>query len=208
MITDYELCLLEAATYDPGTSWDTRWTTGGVYVYHRNVRGYDVIAFRGSDNMEDWLRDLKGWPKYHPKLGFCHAGFLEDMDLVAQEVLLLLQPASKVVVIGHSLGAARALILAALMTVSGLKPDYVVVWGEPRPGFSKLKNILLGGGFLIRSYKNRNDPVTLLPYYFGLYRHVTDPIKLDVPMPADYKGIPDHGISLYLIGMDGYQTPK
>ena len=203
-MNDLYLAKLCQAAYDPGSSWDARWTQKSVYVYCRKVNGTYVIVFRGSDNLTDWLDNLKGWPIYHKDLGFCHTGFLEDMDTVVGEVLALVN-GSPMIITGHSLGAARALILGGLLTVLGVKPQAIVVFGEPRPGFAKLKKILLAGSFPIRSYKNRDDPVTLVPYYLGLYKHPTEAIKLDVLTTPSHKGIRDHGIELYVKGVSNLE---
>ena len=200
MINDLYLARLCALAYDPGASWDHAWTTNSVYVYCRKVNGTYVIVFRGSDNMEDWFDNLKGWPTYHKDLGFCHTGFLEDMDVVVCEVLALVN-GSPIVITGHSLGAPRALILGGLLTVLGVKPQSIVVFGEPRPGFAKLKSVLLEGGFPIRSYRNRSDPVWLVPYYLGLYKHPTEPINLNAMDWRDH-GIHDHSIDLYIKGIE------
>ena len=79
---------------------------------------------------------------------------------------LLEQP---VVVTGHSLGAARATILTALMTLDGFRPLRRVVFGEPKSGFAKLAGIV---GECGRSYCNcddaarRRDLVCELPFSF------------------------------------------
>ena len=207
MITDLYLARLCQSAYDPGASWDSRWTQKSVYVYCRKVVNTYAIVFRGSDNLTDWLDNLKGWPSHHKDLGFCHTGFLEDMDVVVGEVLALVN-GHPIVITGHSLGAARALILGALLTVLGVKPQSIVVFGSPRPGAGKLKKVLLDGGFPIRSYRNRSDPVCDVPYVmmrkwlpdFGIYQQPVDFTPLDV---FDWResGIKEHGIDLYVKGL-------
>lgn len=61
------------------------------------------------------------------------------------------------VVAGHSLGAARALIFAALLAAAlspqpARPPDAVVVFGSPRPGFELLADLL--APVPIRAYRN------------------------------------------------------
>ena len=50
----------------------------------------------------------------HPLLGYCHSGFLEGMDTVADELSLAVDKTRPYALTGHSLGAARALVVAAL----------------------------------------------------------------------------------------------
>ena len=87
------------------------------------------------------------------------------------------------------------------MMLSGLKPDRIVTFGCPRPAFAGFRKFMLAGGFPIRSYKNRHDPVTDVPFLMGLYKRVTEPIKLDVFDWRD-SGIKEHGIDLYVAGLE------
>ena len=131
--------------------------------------GVDVIALRGSMSLRDWLRDLDMFadPFDDGDLGPVHPGFLAGIRETWSALRPLLE--QPVVVTGHSLGAARATILTALMSLDGFRPLRRVVFGEPKPGFSKLAHIVNGAG---RSYCATNhtarerDPVTMLPMSF------------------------------------------
>lgn len=88
--------------------------------------GYDegenriVIAFRGSDNIRNWLSDLNFSTSTYPLCNKCaiHTGFynvwkgLEEQTFHYYKVLRLKYPEAKLVVTGHSLGAAVATIAA------------------------------------------------------------------------------------------------
>jgi hypothetical protein len=75
---------------------------------------------------------------------------------------LLMQP---VIIAGHSLGAARAAILTALMVKDGVIPAARVVFGEPKPGLIDLAELIKG--VPARSYRNgdtlHHDLVTDVP---------------------------------------------
>lgn len=140
------------------------WAIDQVYVGLRHLAsGADVFAFRGSVSEEDWIRDFEGWPRRHPLLGYCHNGFLENMDDLYDKLLLAVDPARPFAIAGHSLGAARALIMAGIFTARGRPPALVVTFGTPRPGFQQLSGILNSGGFPIRCYRNGPDPVAEVP---------------------------------------------
>jgi predicted lipase len=132
---------------------------GGIYAALKRFPGYDVIVFRGSDSLEDWFRDFKAFPIDHPLLGGIERGFAEGMDnAFASIIQKTVQP---LVVTGHSLGAARAYIFAGLCAVKKIPVAKVTVFGSPRPGFSKLKDIL--SDTEIESYRNGDDPVPDVP---------------------------------------------
>lgn len=167
MISDLELAQAANDCYPDclagGGLWAQTWMTNDIHVGLRHATGGDIIAFRGSIDETDWLRDFEGWPRKHPKLGYCHSGFLENMDAVAIELSMAIGPEKPYAITGHSLGAARALILSAMMVLAKTPPALVVTFGTPRPGMGQLSDILRNGGFPIRHYKNGPDPVADVP---------------------------------------------
>ena len=190
-----------ADTYYASASWEHSWQAQDIHVRHRVVDGDDVIAFRGSSNAEDLLDDFRGWPKKHLLVGWCHAGFVDGMDDVLMEVSAALG-GRRVYVSGHSLGGARALILGGMLVAKGIAPLGIATFGAPRPGFARLSVMLNGGGFPIRCYKNRRDPVTDVPYLGGLYTRPVEQTRLDVAPAADDGGpFADHHMPLYLEGV-------
>ncbi len=208
MIPVHRLASLCAQIYDAvdvrtPAIWHNYWVINGVHIAHRREAGVDVLVLRGSQTIEDWLHDFRGWPARHPALGFCHAGFLEHMDDAVAEIKRAV--GSHVVITGHSLGAARALILGALLYCHELPPVQITVFGSPRPGFGNLRDVLLDSGAEIRSYRNRDDPVMQVPYWLGLYVHPAPPIPLDVePALGDRSPLREHRIGLYVEGV----TPR
>lgn len=109
----------------------------GVVWALKKMEGFDVVVFRGSITREDWLRDLLVLPlgQFAPlktRVGHVHAGFYLGMEQMWTDLRpMLTQP---VIVTGHSLGAARACILTALMVADGSPPLRRVTFGEPNTG--------------------------------------------------------------------------
>lgn len=181
------------------------WTRENIHVGLRHAETHDIFCFRGSIDEIDWLRDFEGWPSKHPQLGYCHSGFLRGMGVVSEELAMAITPDRPYAITGHSLGAARALILAGLWTAQGRPPALVVTFGTPRPGMAKLSNILNTGGFFIKHYKNGPDPVadvqpTLPPLALWQKPVVDTPLNV---VPTDGAADPFHWhhMPLYLEGM-------
>lgn len=196
MISDYEAASICRATYaykgDPPFAWDHFFTgdsdaadTGVCWcLLHREF--YDIVAFRGSVTPQDWLRDFNAaaWPVFrHFKIGWVHAGFYDKLPKVWEAMQPMLM--NPVVVVGHSLGAARASILAAMMVVDGYPVAQRAVFGEPRPGFAKLGKVLEA---VPRSSSYRAvwgadvDPVTKVPFKFGPWQYVHPTKMIEVPV--------------------------
>lgn len=127
-----------------------------------------VLCLRGSITAGDWIRDFEAWPEkiLDPRLGWVHAGFFAGMEQAWATMKATTKP--PYIVIGHSLGAARAAILTGLMKCEGIAPTLRVVWGEPLSGFKQLATII--GDVPARSYRNGHptgmdhDLVTDVPF--------------------------------------------
>ena len=182
--------------------WTHSWSTDDIHVRHRVIDGADIVAFRGTKDTVDWLADLKAWPTDDPVLGMCHAGFLDGADRVFSEVLPVL--GQTIYVTGHSLGAARAVIFAALCRKAGRPPAAVVGFGCPRPGGSTLAGILEGTP--IRLYRNGLDPVTEVPLGL-LYRHPAPLIQIGNANSA-HDPIQDHFIASYCAALRDYENQR
>jgi hypothetical protein len=169
-----------------GKSSMSDWTTiadsgdDGVYWGSRPVllpsgAPATLIALRGSKSLLDWLRDLDAFcnPFVNKGLGPVHAGFKIGLDDVLQDALRLPGP---YVVAGHSLGAARTALLAGLMVLKGVKPARIVCFGQPRPGFKQLADVLFDipqGNYCNGAMAHDHDKVTDVPWKVGpnLYEH-------------------------------------
>lgn len=175
----------------------------------------DVVVFRGSVTMEDWLRDLDAWAKpwVHDELGPVHPGFMLGMEQVGRELVTMWR--GKTIFAGHSLGAARATVLTALMLHAGYEQLGRVVFGEPKPGFRMLSDIVseVPG----RSYRTVGKPspgatnsghdlVTDLPFSFPPeeYMHPTPLINLPIepPVASSWGPFLYHHMPLYAQALD------
>lgn len=201
MIPAATLARLCANLYDDKSEgWLHHFVIEDIVFAHVKVDDSDVLVFRGSITALDWIRDAEGWPAWDSKLGFVHAGFLRHMDDALETVRPFL--GQKVVITGHSLGGARARVMAALLIVNGLPINQVTVFGSPRPAFENLSRILQKSGAIHTSYRNRNDPVPLVPGILPNWTHPEQWIALnEAPAADDLEPLRDHHIELYLRGV-------
>jgi hypothetical protein len=170
---DAALAGLCAEAYDDASSWDGAWDFDGTRLTLRRVGGAHVIVFRGTCNAEDWLHDAEAFPVWDPRVGFVHGGFMRGMSDALAVVSAL--ETSCLYVTGHSLGGARARILAGLLAVAGRPVARCAVFGSPRPAFANLARVLQKTATPLASYRNRNDPVPLVPFMGGC---------ISTPMPG------------------------
>lgn len=184
--TDAEIAALCAAIYMPTALIDfDHFDTGeddGICWAIKNLPGFDVVVFRGSVTRLDWDRDSRALGQ-RTRVGQVHSGFWAGMEHVWSDLRpLMMQPA---IITGHSLGAARAAVLTALMIADKVPPVSRVVFGEPKPGmldFARIVETVPG-----RCYRNgddlHHDLVTDLPLSFPplQYVHPTPIIPVCAP---------------------------
>lgn len=185
---------------DAPAGFDHVYEFSGTHLAHRKIGDVDVIVFRGSLDAQDWMDDAFAVPLWDAQLGFVHCGFMAGMQDAYVQVLLAVGP--RVVVTGHSLGGARARILAAMLAYAGRPVLQCCVFGSPRPAFVNLSRILQKSGTPLASYRNRNDPVALVPFFGGLYVHPDQWIAVDsAPPPDDLEPLRDHHMAHYIDGL-------
>jgi len=171
-----------------------------------NMDGTWFLAVGGSDETEDWIRNIRTMPWWSSELGcFCHAGFYKSARKAYPKVSRILSGARNIVVCGHSKGGAEATILAAMLRVVGYRVSELITFGSPRCGFGGLAD-RLGDVKMIR-YVNGGDPVPALPPAFPLilrYRHVCEETRLTHPNNPGFIG--DHMLPAYRRALDLHKS--
>ena len=166
------------------------WGLEPTAIFDRNdtegfIAGNDqllVLAFRGTVNLADWLRNLKIIRRDTP-IGKVHGGFKQGLEAVWQvDVEPVLRRAAergqKVWITGHSLGGALA-TLAAAWCHEWADVRGVYTYGQPLVGnkrFASLFNDALLDRF--HRFVNNRDIVTKVPPA-PMFSHVDKRIQLD-----------------------------
>jgi len=188
---------------------------GVCWALHR-TDDVDVIVFRGSVTLQDWVRDLVA-VAIPTSIGRIHAGFWFGMEKTCSEVRSL-TAGRQVIVAGHSLGAAHASILTGLLVESRIRPLARVVFGEPKPGFRDAAEIIrsVPGRSYRNGYKLHHDLVTDLPFSLSSgeyeYVHPTAIIPVSCRPPdkliTEFGDLAYHGIDLYQEALSALENDK
>lgn len=93
-------------------------------------RRFTVLVFRGTDELRDWVRNLRAVPAAWSRGGRVHAGFARALHRIWRELRERLERADgPLVCTGHSLGGALALLAASRVPAAS-----VWTFGAPRVG--------------------------------------------------------------------------
>ena len=173
-----------------------------------------IVSFRGSLVLKDWVLDMNAFanPFVHQEFGPVHPGFLWGMAEAADKIAKLADIAKPITITGHSLGAARAAILTALLFEKSINPSCLrrVVFGEPKPGFKQLASFI--NPVESRSYRNgdthEHDPVPGMPFSFPPEEYVHPRPVIEVceppsgPLIEKLAAFSWHHIDLYTAALD------
>jgi hypothetical protein len=143
--------------------------------------GARVVAFMGTNaNLETWIDDILLVPtSCYSDAGCngcnCHPGFYNAYHSIASEILLAVQnlPSGKLIITGHSLGAAQATHCAIALHTHGLAIDHIYTMGQPRVGNDAFANWYDRLGLDHWRVTHHRDPIPHLPWRgLGNYKQV------------------------------------
>lgn len=114
---------------------ESRWTSTTAYVAKR--KSIDVITFRGTQQIGDWLFNLAAIPvPYAGRL--CHSGFALAHRSVWKKILPHIDMKKRTLICGHSLGGALAELSAAKLHKKHPNLN-LVTFGKPNTFFKGFK---------------------------------------------------------------------
>ena len=168
----------------------------GIVIQHQD---YVVAAFRGTDQLSDWLDNINAFPVKGP-LGNVHSGFYNALLDIWREagmweciqelrdrgdanddikekdrrwLIGLKKPKRPLWITGHSLGGAMATLAAAWLAERKIPFNGAYTFGQPRCGdenFQIAFDTKLKDRFF--RFQNNNDIVTRVPGRLMGYEHV------------------------------------
>lgn len=175
-----------------------------------------LLAVRGSITRQDWIEDFRSQMGIEDgNLGVIPQGFADGLYGAVDWVGKFLPEGPmvpfKTVIVGHSLGAAHAALLAGLLIAQDkrVNPAYkrvdgLVLFGCPRPGQQRLRE-LIGKIDFVRSFRNLQDPVCEVPLDIPLLDPWVHPCVLtelnEASISGDFSVLADHHIDLYTQGV-------
>lgn len=127
----------------------------------RQTAGGLVVAFPGTDNLDCVAADLDAHPIDVIGIGQVHHGFWKAWGAIAVDVIAAID-GRPVTLVGHSLGAAIAIMAAAAMVVGGNPPAAVYGFEPPRVSTNGSVAAVLAA-VPLSLFKNGNDIVPDLP---------------------------------------------
>jgi hypothetical protein len=151
------------------------------------IVGYDptikarIVAFMGTNAaLDTWIDDVLFLPSScYSELGCsgcnCHPGFKKTYQSIADDVYKAVSklPAGKLIITGHSLGAAQATHCAIDLNNRGIKPDHIYTVGQPRVGNVEFADWYNHLGLDHWRITHHRDPIPHLPWRgLGGYRQV------------------------------------
>ena len=196
---DADKILEELREGDPGREHDLkdpgfekvitadRHSAQGALILHKY---YACIAFRGTDEPNDWLDDLNVICDEIP-LGYCHRGFHRScmdiweplhsayLEVQAQDRTRRTYP-RPLFLTGHSLGGALCTVAASLLIARDEPFMSAYTFGQPRvvTPDTGLKFNVLGKERFFR-FQNNNDIVTRTPPRLLGFSHVGSLLYID-----------------------------
>ncbi|KAJ2740464.1 hypothetical protein GGI20_005791 [Coemansia sp. BCRC 34301] len=163
--------------------WSLQNTPSFGFVAHKDDTKEIIVSWRGSTTLMDWVADFTVVPYSWPDQidgSAVHSGFLFAYNAAASKVksavagLLQKHPDYKIVLTGHSLGGAQAVLAAADFVFE--HPEWtgkleLYTYGQPRVGNAAFSNWLSRQPFPIFRTVYMGDLVAQVPLVSMGFQH-------------------------------------
>ena len=146
------------------------------------LRGSFYVVVRGTYGTFDWLTDFAKKKESSTLAGKIHSGFKASarrlwLAGVCEALIEAVEDDHRILIGGHSLGAATAIDIAARTWARGLPVDGVLAMNSPRVGDWKFAKAMESIN-VIRTQNNR-DPVSHVPSALSGFKHTGRRIYFD-----------------------------
>ena len=167
------------------------------------VFGPGVVGFPGTDNLACWLADLDAAAVDVPGLGRLHAGFWGAFQQIAAPLMAL---SDVQVTLGHSEGAALALIFAAQLCLAGRPPRAVYAFEPPRVSADgTIAALFAAHQVQLTLTRNGEDVVPMVPRLLEPWQHAGPLLQIgraELPIP----NVQDHSIARVVAALSEAST--
>ena len=154
-----------------------------------------VVCFPGSNDDACWRADFDFVPENVPGLGCVHRGFWDAWHAMETDVWAAIA-GRPVTFVGHSLGAALAILAGAASTNGGNPPEAIYGFEPPRVSYDlSIRTVL--NKVPTHLYKNGNDIVPDVPFG-GVHPATLN--KIGVPL-LPIPNVQDHSIVRVLLAL-------
>ena len=154
-----------------------------VAGYMRREKDVVTIFLKGTNSLADVFEDLNfemtPFNTTYGNYGKVHRGFYDEFIGLKMYVLRAnLHMCSKIIIAGHSMGAAVATIMGLYCATTTRKPVEVYTFGSPKVGNTTFVNAFEKYVSKSERYVNGEDPIPFLPNTCW-YHHVKDGMYLE-----------------------------
>ncbi len=160
----------------------------------------DAVGFPGTDNLACWLADLDIKTVLVEAMGELHAGFWTAFRTIENELMSL---EAVNVTLGHSEGAALAILYGAALCIAGRPPKAVYAFEPPRVSMDgTLADLFVAHGVSLFLTQNGEDVVPMVPRIPSAWQHPGQLQKIGKPS-FPFPNVDDHMIDRVIEALNG-----
>lgn len=159
------------------------------------IEGTDkvLIACAGTEDIADWLTNFA----FLFNRDMVHRGFLDNAFRMMALVLNKVDVNQSLILTGHSLGGATAVLLGVMLKLWGFNVEQIITFGCPRVGNKQFSDYYRSLSIPTIHYVCGSDIVPATPPWLLGFRNLPG-LRVVLPSKKMFRIISDHKISSYL----------
>jgi predicted lipase len=161
----------------------------------KSIEGTDkvLIACAGTEDIADWLTNFA----FLFNRDMVHRGFLNNAFRIMALVLNKVNVNQSLILTGHSLGGATAVLLGVALKLWGFNVEQIITFGCPRVGNKQFSDYYQSLSIPTIHYVCGSDIVPSTPPWLLGFRTLPG-LRVVLPSKKMFRIISDHRISSYL----------